>query len=128
MRYFVAMLVAAATLATAVVSVRLHLHVAQLRYRLWSLEEESRRAERELRLAHAELEAAKAPRRLMDRWRALHDATVAVTSATPTPAPTPAPETRVAIEAPQDDVPAALDEAPAVDDAPLEPPASEGGL
>jgi hypothetical protein len=124
-RYFVAMLVAAATLATAVVSVRLHLHVAQLRYRLWSLEEESRRAERELRLAHAELEAAKAPRRLMDRWRALHDAPVAVTSATPTPAP----ETRIAIEAPPaDEVPAAVDETPAVDDPPLEPAASEGGL
>jgi len=60
--------VAASVLATAFVSVRLHLNVAALRYRLWSLEEDRARTERDLRLARAELEAAKAPRRLMERW------------------------------------------------------------
>jgi transcription termination factor Rho len=69
----VAILVAAATFATAVVSVRLHLTVAQLRYRLWSLEEDRTRASRELRAAQADLEAARAPRRLMERWRAMRD-------------------------------------------------------
>ena len=72
MRIFTAIMVTAAVLATAVVSVRLHLQVATLRYRVSGLEDQRARAEREMRLAQAELEAAKAPRRLMERWAELH--------------------------------------------------------
>lgn len=73
MRMFLATLVGAAVLATAVVSVRLHLHVAHLRYRLWSLDQDRARAEREHRMARADLEAAKAPRRLLERWVETHE-------------------------------------------------------
>ena len=72
MRIFTAIMVAAAVLATAVVSVRLHLRVASLRYRVSGLEDQRTRAEREMRLAQADLDAAKAPRRLMERWAELH--------------------------------------------------------
>jgi hypothetical protein len=89
-----ATLVGAAVLATAVVSVRLHLHVAHLRYRLWALDQDRVRAEREQRLARADLEAAKAPRRLLERWTAMREeaaeASAASTPAAP-PAPPPAP-------------------------------------
>lgn len=87
MRTFLATLVGAAVLATAVVSVRLHLHVAHLRYRLWALDQDRVRAEREQRLARADLEAAKAPRRLLERWTALREEAA---EATPPPAPAPA--------------------------------------
>lgn len=100
MRIFTAIMVALAVLATAVASVRLHLHVAKMRYRVSGLEADRVRAERELRLAQAELEAAKAPRTLMERWSETHGATygssVALVrsggpSATPTTAPAPSP-------------------------------------
>ena len=71
MRTFLAILVGASVLATSVVSVRLHHHVANLRYRLWGLEQDRVRAERETRSARAELEAAKAPRRLLERWETM---------------------------------------------------------
>lgn len=110
MRIFTAIMVAAAVLSTSVVSVRLHLHVAQLRYRVEGLEGQRVRAEREMRLAQAELEAAKAPRRLMERWAELHGADTPMTSglaARPTsaPAPRPEPETPPAVEAPAEDAP-----------------------
>lgn len=90
MRTFLATLVGAAVLATAVVSVRLHLHVAHLRYRLWALDQDRVRAEREQRLARADLEAAKAPRRLLERWTAMREEAAQETPA-PAPAPTVAP-------------------------------------
>lgn len=93
MRTFLAMLVGAAVLATAVVSVRLHLHVAHLRYRLWTLDQDRVRAEREQRLARADLEAAKAPRRLLERWAEMREegAVAAPVVATPAIAPVPMP-------------------------------------
>ncbi len=80
MRIFTAIMVTAAVLATAVVSVRLHLRVASLRYRVSGLEDQRTRAEREMRLAQAELEAAKAPRKLMERWAELHGESASVAS------------------------------------------------
>jgi hypothetical protein len=59
--------VTAAVLSTAFVSVRLQHEVMRYRYRLGELERERDRADRDLRLAVSELEAAKAPRRLFDR-------------------------------------------------------------
>ena len=81
MRIFTALMVALAVLATAVVSVRLHLHVAKMRYRVSGLEEQRVRAEREMRLSQAELDAAKAPRKLMERWAELHGSTYGSTAA-----------------------------------------------
>lgn len=78
MRIFTAIMVATAVLATAVVSVRLHLQVAGLRYRVSGLEGDRARTEREMRQAQAELEAAKAPRRLMERWAELHGESASV--------------------------------------------------
>lgn len=78
MRIFTAIMVAAAVLATAVVSVRMHLQVAGLRYRVSALEGQHARAEREMRLAQADLDAAKAPRRLMERWADLHGESASV--------------------------------------------------
>ncbi|MBL9085754.1 MAG: hypothetical protein JNM10_01295 [Planctomycetia bacterium] len=96
MRTFLATLVGAAVLATAVVSVRLHLHVAHLRYRLWALDQDRVRAEREQRLARADLEAAKAPRRLLERWTAMREeAAEAAPAPMPPPPPAPAPEPTV---------------------------------
>jgi hypothetical protein len=86
-----ATLVGAAVLATAVVSVRLHLHVAHLRYRLWALDQDRVRAEREQRLARADLEAAKAPRRLLERWTAMREEAA---EATPAPGAAPPPRRR----------------------------------
>jgi chromosome segregation ATPase len=77
-RIFTAIMVATAVLATAVVSVRLHLQVAGLRYRVSGLEGDRARTEREMRQAQAELEAAKAPRRLMERWAELHGESASV--------------------------------------------------
>lgn len=71
MRSLLAVLVSAAVLATAFVSVRLHLHVTQMRYRLWAQEQDRLRAERGHRTARADLEADKAPRRLMERYAEL---------------------------------------------------------
>ena len=87
MRTFLATLVGAAVLATAVVSVRLHLHVAHLRYRLWALDQDRVRAEREQRLARADLEAAKAPRRLRERWTAMREEAAEATPAPEAPQP-----------------------------------------
>jgi hypothetical protein len=67
-RFLVSTTVSAAVVATAFVGVRLHFEVTALRYRLWSLEQDRERADRELRLATAEYESAKAPRRLLERW------------------------------------------------------------
>jgi len=67
-RILVSTTMAAAVLSTAFVGVRLHLEVTELRYRLGRLQQERDRAERELRLSIAEYEAAKAPRRLLERW------------------------------------------------------------
>lgn len=117
MRTFLATLVGAAVLATAVVSVRLHLHVAHLRYRLWALDQDRVRAEREQRLARADLEAAKAPRRLLERWTAMREEageTTAPTSFTPAPPPAPAPVAAPAPdEATTDDPESAGDARPA---------------
>jgi hypothetical protein len=71
-RSIVAASVLVAVIATALVSVRLHRENALLRYRLADLGREGRRLERELRLAAAELERARAPSallRLRDRRR-----------------------------------------------------------
>lgn len=123
MRTFLATLVAAAVLATSVVSVRLHLHVAQLRYRLWSLEQDRDRAERDVRLARADLEAAKAPRRLLERWSELRD------EETPPPAPAPAPtlepERRTTDAAP-DAAPEPAEPEPQPEEAPVPAPQPEG--
>lgn len=67
MRILVTTTVTAAVLATALASVRLHHEVIRYRCRLGELERERERVDRDLRLAVAEWEAAKAPRRLMDR-------------------------------------------------------------
>lgn len=131
MRIWVAIMVGAAVLATAVVSVRLHLHVAQLRYRVWGLEESRQRAERELRLARAELEAAKAPRRLLERWTemkasALATATPALpATVAPLPPAEPMPEP-VAEPAPAPEGWEAPP-APAAPSFPEPPPAPEDG-
>jgi outer membrane biosynthesis protein TonB len=111
-RTFLATLVGAAVLATAVVSVRLHLHVAHLRYRLWALDQDRVRAEREQRLARADLEAAKAPRRLLERWTALREEAA---EATPPPAPAPAvtPPSPSEPAAPEDDGTPTADDADA---------------
>lgn len=101
MRTFLATLVGAAVLATAVVSVRLHLHVAHLRYRLWALDQDRVRAEREQRLARADLEAAKAPRRLLERWTAMREEAAEATPAPEAPPPPPPPSPEVV--APADD-------------------------
>lgn len=101
MRTFLATLVGAAVLATAVVSVRLHLHVAHLRYRLWALDQDRVRAEREQRLARADLEAAKAPRRLLERWTAMREEAAEATPAPEAPPPPPPPSPEAA--APTDD-------------------------
>ncbi|MFO0933600.1 MAG: hypothetical protein U1E39_12950 [Planctomycetota bacterium] len=114
MRTFLATLVGAAVLATAVVSVRLHLHVAHLRYRLWALDQDRVRAEREQRLARADLEAAKAPRRLLERWTAMREEAA---EAVPVPAPVPAATAPAAPEAP----PAADDAGDAEPDADARP-------
>ena len=100
MRTFLATLVGAAVLATAVVSVRLHLHVAHLRYRLWALDQDRVRAEREQRLARADLEAAKAPRRLLERWTAMREEAA---EAAPPPAPATPPQPASEVVAPADD-------------------------
>lgn len=114
MRTFLAMLVGAAVLATAVVSVRLHLHVAHLRYRLWALDQDRVRAEREQRLARADLEAAKAPRRLLERWAEMREdgASGAPPVANPTPAIGPA-----VAPAPDEGAPTEASDAPEVRDA-----------
>ncbi len=131
MRIWVAIMVGAAVLATAVVSVRLHLHVAQLRYRVWGLEESRQRAERELRLARAELEAAKAPRRLLERWTEMKASAVATATPAPPlppapPAAEPAPEPAVAPE--EVDAPSAPAAPPTPDAPPLpEEEPAEGG-
>lgn|GEM_PF-3449483 len=125
MRTFLAMLVGAAVLATAVVSVRLHLHVAHLRYRLWTLDQDRVRAEREQRLARADLEAAKAPRRLLERWAEMREegAAAAPVPTTPTPAIAPVPMARLI---PADDAEAPEDAgATAPETAPQAPPRSE---
>lgn len=104
MRIFTAIMVAAAVLATSVVSVRLHLHVVQLRYRVEGLEGQRVRAEREMRLAQAEFEAAKAPRRLMERWDLMHGAaTPASARSVPAPVTPVAPAADEPIESPPDD-------------------------
>jgi hypothetical protein len=85
-RILVSTAAAAAVLATAFVGVRLHLEVTALRYRLGRLAIERDRAERELRLAIAEYETAKAPRRLLERWsevQAAREAALAVGVAPP---------------------------------------------
>jgi hypothetical protein len=122
-RIFTAIMVAAAVLATSVVSVRLHLHVVQLRYRVEGLEGQRVRAEREMRLAQAEFEAAKAPRRLMERWDLMHgSATPASARSAPTPATPAAPATPVAPVEPAADAPV---ESPPDDPLPAEPAPSE---
>jgi hypothetical protein len=65
-RILVSATVTASVLATALASVRLHHEVIRQRYRLGELERQRERVDRDLRLAVAELEAAKAPRRLME--------------------------------------------------------------
>jgi hypothetical protein len=65
-RILVSAMVTASVLATALASVRLHHEVIRQRYRLGELERQRERVDRDLRLAVAELEAAKAPRRLME--------------------------------------------------------------
>jgi len=92
----VATMVSLAVLATAFVGVRLHHEVAALRYAVYELDAERGRAERELRLAQADYEAAKSPRRLLERWS---DAVLAAAAGTTPPtmpapavAPTPAPD------------------------------------
>ena len=110
MRILVSTMVAIAVLATAFVSVRLHHEVAALRYRLFDLEEQRDRADRELRLAVAEFEEAKSPRRLLERWaevRAAADPVLELAPAVPAPAEAPAPA------APEEEAPP---------DAPLEDP------
>lgn len=67
MRILVSATTTAAVLATALASVRLHHEVIRQRYRLGELERRRERVDRDLRLAVAEYEAAKAPRRLMER-------------------------------------------------------------
>ena len=116
MRIWVAIMVGVAVLSTAVVSVRLHLHVAQLRYRVWGLEESRQRAERELRLARAELEAQKAPRRLLERWSEMKASAAALASATPALPTTVAP----VVEATPEPV-----FAPATPEDPVEPEPAE---
>lgn len=124
MRIWVAIMVGVAVLSTAVVSVRLHLHVAQLRYRVWGLEESRQRAERELRLARAELEAQKAPRRLLERWSEMKALAAAAAFSTPAlpatvaPAVEPAPEPLFAPATPE--VPAEPDPRDPSEDAPAE--------
>ncbi len=124
MRIWVAIMVGVAVLSTAVVSVRLHHHVAQLRYRVWGLEESRQRAERELRLARAELEAQKAPRRLLERWSEMKASAAAVASATPALPATVAPFVEPAAEpvfAPATpEVPAEPDPEEPPEDAPAE--------
>jgi hypothetical protein len=66
-RILVSAAVTASVLATALASVRLHHEVIRQRYRLGELERQRERVDRDLRLAIAELEEAKAPRRLMER-------------------------------------------------------------
>ncbi len=134
MRTFLAMLVGAAVLATAVVSVRLHLHVAHLRYRLWTLDQDRVRAEREQRLARADLEAAKAPRRLLERWAEMREegagaapVLVATPAIAPVPMPRPAPDDAdlETVEGPADagaTAPEAAPEAPSRPPLPDEPP------
>jgi hypothetical protein len=110
-------MVSLAVLATAFVGVRLHHEVAALRYAVYELDAERGRAERELRLAQAEYEAAKSPRRLLERWNDLVAASSPAGAATATvPAPAPsAPAADPAVEPPAnpaDDVPAIEPEAP----------------
>jgi hypothetical protein len=125
-RYFVSLMVGAAVLATAVVSVRLHLLVAGQRYGLANLMDEHARADRALRRAHADLEALKAPRKLMERWAALQAADGESKPAATRPVP-PVVPVEAASEDPADapavDEPAAA--APAEDPTPVEAP-SEG--
>jgi hypothetical protein len=66
----VSLAVLAAVISTALVSVRLHRENARLRYRLADLQRDGLRLDRELRLATAELERARAPSSLL----ALRDA------------------------------------------------------
>lgn len=134
MRIWVAIMVGAAVLSTAIVSVRLHLHVAQLRYRVWGLEEARQRGERELRLARAELEAAKAPRRLLERWTEMKAAAAAAATSAPAPSPVPpAPPTTEPrpepVFAPEPSEAPGTPEAPDAPDAPASPEGApeEGG-
>ncbi len=70
MRILLTTTVTAAVLATAFASVRLHHEVIRYRCRLGEMERERERVDRDLRLAVAEWEAAKAPHRLLDRYEA----------------------------------------------------------
>ena len=120
MRILTAILVALAVLSTSVVSVRLHLTVARLRYRVAGLEDERLRTERDLRVAQAELDAAKAPRRLLERWAENHGGLAATAArAAPGGAPTPP-----SIQAPVP-VPDAADPAPLIEEP--EDAGDEGG-
>jgi len=126
-RYFVSLMVGAAVLATAVVSVRLHLLVAEQRYGLANLMDEHARADRALRRAHADLEELKAPRKLMERWAALQAAEGESKAAPTRPVPPVVPVEAAAEEpadAPAVDAPAEAP-APADDATPVEAP-SEG--
>ena len=90
-------MVAIAVLATAFVSVRLHHEVAALRYRLWDLEEQRDRADRELRLAAAEYEETKSPRTLLEHWARVRPGAVAsAAAAAPAAVPPVAPVVRPA--------------------------------
>jgi hypothetical protein len=117
-RYLVATMVSLAVLATAFVGVRLHLEVAALRYAVYELDAERARAERELRLAQADYEATKSPRRLLERWTEAAALAAASVPAGAAPAATvPAETTPVEPAAPAASNP--LDDAPALEaDAP----------
>ena len=102
MRILVSTMVAIAVLSTAFVSVRLHHEVAALRYRLFDLEEQRDRADRELRLAVAEYEEAKSPRRLLERWSELRGAADPVPERAPA---MPAPAEALAPAGPTEEAP-----------------------
>ena len=114
MRHWIATMVSLAVLATAFVGVRLHHEVAALRYAVYELDAERGRAERELRLAQADYEAAKSPRRLLERWNDLVAASSTAGAAPAASAP-PAPPAPEAEPAP--------DPTPAADASPVAPPA-----
>jgi hypothetical protein len=114
-RYCTAVMVSLAVLATAFVGVRLHHDVAALRYAVYELDAERGRAERELRLAQAEYETAKSPRRLLERWSE-------VVVAAWVPVPPPAAATQPA----QEDAPSVEPEAQSPVEGPRAPSPVEG--
>ena len=108
-RTFVSLMIGVAVLATAVVSVRLHLLVVGQRYALASLMDEHDRADRALRRANADLEALKAPRKLMDRWAEMQGTEAPARSAAMRPVP-PVVPLELEVEDPEPTTSAALAE------------------